>query len=1223
MNELIRHETLSGQTDAVLNQLIEDYENQLAAGEAADPEAFIAQHPEHTEALRRVLPVMQVLVSLESSSPASSNGSDGAAATLGVLGDFLMIREVGRGGMGIVYEAEQISLGRRVALKVLPFASTLDPKQLQRFKNEAQAAAHLHHQNIVPVHATGCERGVHYYAMQFIEGQTLAQVIADLHDIETPSVKSEPSVSAKSAGEPTVAGTSAAQAGIQTPPIACLSTQKSTHGRAFFHAIARLGIQAAEALDYSHELGIIHRDIKPANMLVDARGKLWITDFGLAHCQSQAGLTMSGDLVGTLRYMSPEQALAKRVIVDHRTDIYSLGATLYELLTGEPVFTGHDRQELLRQIAFEEPKPLRRHHKAIPAELETIVLKALEKNPADRYATAREVAEDLERFVKDEPIRARRPSVARRVRGFCRRHRAMVWSASLALLAVALTTAASVGWLARDQAARQIEAVREDLREADTWQRENQWPRALKALERAQGRIYLAGPESLRADVEQRRREAAFVVELEKIPLQMVDVGGPDIAGAERAYAQVFAANGLDVAAHAPEEIARRIKAMGIRVHVLGALDYWAYSKEGGHYEMDKRREGGGAALRAIAHMVDDDPWRRELRDPRLINDRAALENLAKREDILAQPPESFLFLASLLDKANALPAGVELLRKGNRVYPSNFMINYMLGYYLTYSMLSPASADEAIGFARAAVSLNPQSPAAYLCVASAIGVAKKPNGWDNVHGVSKAIELKPDYAAAYNHQGMGFLEGKKYAEAEAAFHMAIKLKPNFAIAHNNLGRCLAEQGKLPAAEKAFRTSIEKAPNYWSAYYNLGLLLSAQQNFKDAEEAYRNAIKRMPNDESDQRKADVHNNLGTILLDKEEWRQAEEAFGEAIRLDPKNSFAHNNLGYLLAEQQRLPEAIKAYKKAIDVKPDNAQAYYNMGDALYSLAIVLRDRAKLTEAIKAYDVAILLDGNKPWFHFSLGLALEKLPNLPEAIKEYDTAIRIEPAFAEAHAAKAFAQMQQGQVAAGLDSIKRSHKLYSGHAWAYHSGAWVRLFEQFALLADKLPKLASGEIEPANTAERIAQGWLYQQGAKQLYAGSARRYAEVFAAEPTLANDLGAGHRYNAACAAAQAGCAQGKDAANMTPDERTRFRKQALAWLRQNLSVWQSVLANEPGKSRSEVASHMRYWRTDGDLSCVRGAASLAQLPEAESQEWQRFWEEVNELRKQAESADSR
>jgi serine/threonine protein kinase len=234
-----------------------------------------------------------------------------------------------------------------------------------------------------------------------------------------------------------------------TPPVGALSTVHSTSRPAFFRTVANLGIQAAEALEHAHQLGVIHRDIKPANLMVEgepgalATGvRLWITDFGLAHCQSQAGLTMSGDLVGTLRYMSPEQALAKRVLVDHRTDIYSLGVTLYELLTLEPVFPGKDRQELLHQIASEDPKPLRRLNKAIPAELEIIVLKALDKNPDDRYATAQELAADLERFLKDEPIRAKRPGLVQRVKKWGRRHkpvvRSMVMLLVMALLGLAL-----------------------------------------------------------------------------------------------------------------------------------------------------------------------------------------------------------------------------------------------------------------------------------------------------------------------------------------------------------------------------------------------------------------------------------------------------------------------------------------------------------------------------------------------------------------------------------------------------------------------------------------------------------------------------------------------------------------------------------------------------------------------------------------------------------------
>jgi WD40 repeat protein len=226
-----------------------------------------------------------------------------------------------------------------------------------------------------------------------------------------------------------------------------------------------LGIQAAEALEHAHQLGVVHRDVKPANLLVDGRAHLWITDFGLAHFQSQVGLTLSGDLVGTLRYMSPEQALAQRTLIDQRTDIYSLGASLYELLTLELAFPGNDRQELLRLIAFEEPRPLRRFNKAIPAELEAIVLKAMEKNPADRYATAQALAEDLRRFLEEKPILARRPSLLHRGRKWARRHRPVAWalgiSAAIVSMVIMIVLVVSNVLIAREQ--RRTQAAKEQL----------------------------------------------------------------------------------------------------------------------------------------------------------------------------------------------------------------------------------------------------------------------------------------------------------------------------------------------------------------------------------------------------------------------------------------------------------------------------------------------------------------------------------------------------------------------------------------------------------------------------------------------------------------------------------------------------------------------------------------------------------------------------------------
>jgi serine/threonine protein kinase/WD40 repeat protein len=509
--------------DSRVIQALEEYIAELKKGGKPSREEYQARYPEIAEALAECLEGLEFihgaaprLQQTGAEPPLVPPASSAEIRPESPLGDFRILREIGRGAMGVVYEAEQLSLGRRVALKVLPFASTLDPKQLQRFKNEAQAAAGLHHTNIVPVFATGCERGVHYYAMQYIEGQTLAALIQELRQLEGREDRGSKEVGAMAtalrghacppkavgmAPSPDLVPTGAytpegrvarpesskgvisgkpepttpfEDSGRATQESATLNDQATaaetlpqprpsildSRSSPFFRTVANLGIQAAEALEHAHQLGVIHRDIKPANLLVDIRGNLWITDFGLAHCQSQAGLTMTGDLVGTLRYMSPEQALAKRVVVDHRTDVYSLGVTLYELLTLEPAFPGRDRQELLRQIAFEEPRSPRRLNKAIPLELETIVLKAIEKNPTDRYTTARELADDLESYLKDEPIRAKRPTMVHRAKKWCRRHKPLVWTA-LAFSAVLLVTIAGFALLMAYGTSRQLEETRQ------------------------------------------------------------------------------------------------------------------------------------------------------------------------------------------------------------------------------------------------------------------------------------------------------------------------------------------------------------------------------------------------------------------------------------------------------------------------------------------------------------------------------------------------------------------------------------------------------------------------------------------------------------------------------------------------------------------------------------------------------------------------------------------
>lgn len=345
-----------------------------------------------------------------------------------MLGDFALGREIGRGGMGVVYEAIQVSLGRRVALKVLPFAAVLDKRQLQRFKNEAQAAAALHHQNIVPVFAVGCERGVHYYAMQYIDGRDLSAALSQLRNLCGPEPISQTLSPLPEAGvkafPPVAAEAEARQFDAST-------ANGFRKGAEYFLTIAKMTIQAAEALEYAHQQGIVHRDIKPSNLMLDDQNKIWITDFGLAQIESGATLTGTGDIVGTLRYMSPEQISGRRCEVDLRSDIFALGATLYELVTLQPLYTAETRAELLNQRAHQNPPLPRSLDPSIPLDLETIILKAIQLDPSARYATAREFAADLNRFLDGRQIEARRPNLRVHVTNWVKRNRLLVLSAGI------------------------------------------------------------------------------------------------------------------------------------------------------------------------------------------------------------------------------------------------------------------------------------------------------------------------------------------------------------------------------------------------------------------------------------------------------------------------------------------------------------------------------------------------------------------------------------------------------------------------------------------------------------------------------------------------------------------------------------------------------------------------------------------------------------------------
>ena len=537
--------------DDLLDRLVEEFAARLRRGERPALKEYADRYPELADEIHELFPAM---VEVEQAKEIchdwdEAERADATASTTppAQVGDYRIVREIGRGGMGIVYEAEQVSLGRRVALKVLPSPSGRDGTMLARFRREARASARLHHTNIVPVFEVGQDGEIRYYAMQFIHGQSLDSVIRELRKLRGRSRLER--------GEPTApdgreedrlgdegTGGIGAEAGVvqslltgrfergatvllggdgaspgpgalapsgPVPPVGGdssavmpggtqLSSVESRH-RAFHRGVAHIGRQVASALAYAHARGILHRDIKPSNLLLDTEGVAWVSDFGLAKVDEE-DLTRTGDILGTLRYMAPERFRGRG---DARADVYSLGLTLYELLVLRPAFDSPDRVALSEQIKTVDPPRPRSIDPRVPRDLETIVLKAIEKDPGDRYATAEAMAEDLRRFLDDEPIQARRATAPERCARWARRNPVIATLGGVLTAVLVGATIASVliaGWMAAlakrnedaawsERAARLDSQAAQKQAEADRFEANRE---ADRQRQRAEQHLYIA-----------------------------------------------------------------------------------------------------------------------------------------------------------------------------------------------------------------------------------------------------------------------------------------------------------------------------------------------------------------------------------------------------------------------------------------------------------------------------------------------------------------------------------------------------------------------------------------------------------------------------------------------------------------------------------------------------------------------------------------------------------
>jgi tetratricopeptide (TPR) repeat protein len=1200
-----------------LDEVLGAYLATLEPGQAPDGRDVIARHPDLADELAAFFAdqervdgwaaplrsVAQAALATAATTDDTPQLSGDSAIAPESLGGYDLLGEIGRGGMGIVYRARQRALGRMVALKVLRAGDRASAEDVQRLRNEAETVALLDHPNIVPVYDVGEHAGQLYLTMKLVEGASLAGQL----DRFTADTK----------------------------------------------AAARLLATVARAVHHAHQRGVLHRDLKPSNILLERRtgslacpsgqdrqGSLssdlvpHVTDFGLAkRVAADSSLTQSGALVGTPSYMAPEQADGQKGQVTTATDVYGLGAVLYALLTGRPPFRGETVLETLEQVKHAEPPSPGAVRRGVDRELETVCLKCLEKEPARRYGSAEELARDLERWLNHEPVHARRMPWWRRLGKWARRRPAVAALLVVLVAATALGAAGGLWW--HQRRAEALAAAGKTMAQARRLAEEGRWPAGLSAARHAQATLAGFGrDQGLGRQAAELARDLEMAQRLEDAALARA--ADFEDATSTNAYADAFRWYGLDPDQVEPRAAGERIRSSLIAGRLVAALDDWACLSA-------ERLHGRRATLVAIARAADPDPQRNRLRDVLEGKDPAALEDALATASRQELPSSTAVLFASQTFRTGTTgrERAVAVLRRAWQRHPEDFWLNFQLCGCL--ASLHPPQLDEAIRFGSAAVSLRPRSAGAHGNLGTVL--YRKGRVGEAITELRCAISLQQDFAEAHNNLGSALAAQDQLDGAIKEWRTAVGLVSTEARYHYNLGSGLQGRNGVDEALKELREATILDPEYAEAHCNLGRLLQRMGRFDEAVKELRlgHALGiRRPHwpYRSLTWLREAYVSLGKALEKQGNLPAAAAAFREAIHLKGDDPRIHYDLGVALHGQGKLADAVAAYRRATDLKPDYAEAYSNLGAALWglgqrsaaetayrnaiaadpryavayaNLGDVLRHLNKLPEAEAVCRKAIELNPNFAEAYYNLGLALHEQKKLPEAVAAYRQAIQCKRGYAEAHCNLGHALRDQGKFAPALAALKRGDELGSRTpGWRYPSPQWVREAERLVTLENRLPRFLKGELQPADAAERLALA-LFCHRYKHLHAAAAGWYKEGFAAQPALAGDLNQQHRYNAACAAALAGCGQGKDVPPPDEPQRRTWRKQALEWLRADLAVYTNAVDGGPAQIRAAVGQRLEQWRQDPDLAGVREAALLEKLPKAEREGWRKLWKGVEQL----------
>ncbi|EAQ78519.1 protein kinase domain-containing protein [Blastopirellula marina] len=658
------------------------------------------------------------------------------------------VQEVlGRGGMGIVYKARQVNLNRPVALKMLLTGAYASRVEILRFIREAESVAALHHANVTQIYDVGEVDGLPYFTMEYVSGGNLAQ-----------------------------------KCGNQPQPL-----------RWAAEVVAVL----ARALHAAHQAGIIHRDLKPANILLTDAEQPKITDFGLARrLDADFTLTLTGARMGTPSYMAPEQVLGKKSTIGAAIDIYALGAILYELISGRPPFRANSVAELERQLVFDEPNPPRRLNNNVPPDLETICLKCLQKDPYRRYASAQELAEDLERFLRYEPILARPVSQFEYVWRWVRRNPAVA-GLLICLIAFAGLLAGEIlrEWSLANGRDAEKSRLTARMQSAIQLEQQGRYPEARAIL----GRLGDGGFEDLRQRINQSLDDLNYVEELDLVGLHRSSVLDNhydlrfNLAKADATYEHLFAKMGVAKPFDDPPAVAARIRDADIKQPLISALDDWSVCTSDA-----ARRDWILDVVRRAD--VDTTGWRDRVRDPRGWNDAENLDQLSRIESMANLSVDLLRAIADRMDEANI--DSIDFRKRVQQAHPADFLANFALA-----DALRESDPHESVRYYQAALAIRPVSAPVHNNLALALAAVQRED--EAIAYLESALQIDARFVPALVNRGILMRSQGRFKEAFRTFRQVLVLAPNDAFTCYQIGLTHLAVSETIQAILAFERAVQ------------------------------------------------------------------------------------------------------------------------------------------------------------------------------------------------------------------------------------------------------------------------------------------------------------------------------------------------------------------------------------------------------------------------------